>query len=220
MMPMARRRYGQFCAMARGLDIAGERWTLLLARDLLLGPKRYKDLLDGQPGIGTNMLAARLRQMQDDGLVRQVTLPPPAGSAAYELTGTGLALAPLLTELGRWGARFLGKPGPDDALLARPCLVAMRSARGLAVAPECTYELRIGDLAFEARISGGRCLTREGAAIQPDAVLSMDVTTLHALLLEGMHPELAIRQGRVTGDTAHLEGFTSAFALRPDRTGS
>jgi DNA-binding HxlR family transcriptional regulator len=214
-MPVARRSYEQYCAMARALDIVGERWTLLLVRDLLLGPKRYKDLLDGQPGIGTNMLAARLRQLQDDGLVRQVTLPPPAAAAAYELTATGLALAPMLAELGRWGAGFLGKPGPDDALLARPYLVAIRSARGLADAPACSYELRIGHLAFEARVAGGRCLTREGTATEPDAVLSMDVTTLHAILMEGLSPQSAIEQGLVTGDTEHLERFATTFALHP-----
>src|SRR5712692_11585883 len=91
-----RRSYDQFCGMARGLDIIGERWTLLIVRDLLLGPKRYKDLLDGLPGMGTNMLAARLKELEQATIIRRRVLPPPAGSTVYELTAYGRELEDLL----------------------------------------------------------------------------------------------------------------------------
>src|SRR5262252_5679614 len=90
------RSYNQYCAVARGLDVIGERWTLLIIRDLLVGPKRYKDLLDGLPGIGTNLLAARLRELEKKGIVRRTVLPPPAASTVYELTETGQALEPAM----------------------------------------------------------------------------------------------------------------------------
>src|SRR5918995_3325809 len=101
---MGKRRYDQYCALARTLDVVGERWTLLLVRELLLGPRRYKDLLAGLPGIGTNLLAERLRHLEEFGLVRRRSLPPPAGSRVYELTELGRGLESVVMELGRWGA--------------------------------------------------------------------------------------------------------------------
>src|SRR5918996_4677686 len=104
---MGKRRYDQYCALARALDVVGERWTLLLVRELLLGPRRYTDLLGGLPGIGTNLLADRLRYLEQVGLVRRRVLPPPAGSTVYELTELGRELEPTVFALGRWGAHFL-----------------------------------------------------------------------------------------------------------------
>src|SRR5712692_11476763 len=89
--PSPRRSYDQYCAVARGLDVIGDRWTLLLVRDLLLGPKRYKDLLAGLPGIGTNLLADRLHELEGAGLIERTVLPPPAGSTVYQLTEAGQA---------------------------------------------------------------------------------------------------------------------------------
>src|SRR2546421_2548446 len=112
-----KRTYKQFCPLARSLDILGERWTLLIVRNLLVGPKRYKDLLDGLPGIGTNLLAARLRELEAADIIERRVLPPPAGSAVYQLTVTGEALQPVLIAIGRWGGRFLGPPRADDTLV-------------------------------------------------------------------------------------------------------
>jgi DNA-binding HxlR family transcriptional regulator len=105
-----RRKYQQFCGVARALDRVGERWTLLLARNLLLGPKRYGELIDGLPGITTNLLAKRLREMVALGLVEK------RRSDSYALTELGAALEPVIMELGRWGGRFLGSPEPGDRL--------------------------------------------------------------------------------------------------------
>src|SRR3989442_1936432 len=122
----APRSYDQYCAVARGLDVIGDRWTLLLVRDLLLGPKRYKDLLNGLPGIGTNLLADRLHELEGAGLIERTVLPPPAGSTVYQLTEAGEALEPAMVALGRLGARFLGAPKKTDVMVPPAYFLAMR----------------------------------------------------------------------------------------------
>ena len=159
-----RRSYDQYCAVARGLDVIGDRWTLLIARDLLLGPKRYKDLLSGLPGIGTNLLADRLKELEGAGLIERAVLPPPAGSTVYQLTETGLALEPVMIALGRWGARFLGAPKKSDVMVPRAYFVAMRGVfdREAAAALSEIYEVRIADLVFEVRPHPGASRSRDG----------------------------------------------------------
>ena len=207
-----KRSYDQYCAVARGLDIIGDRWTLLLVRDLLLGPKRYKDLLSGLPGIGTNLLADRLKELEAARLIERTVLPPPAGSAVYQLTETGQSLETVMTALGRWGARFLGPPKKTDVMVPRAYFVAMRgvfnpeAAAGITL----TYEVRIGDLVFEVRVADGRLTTREGAVRNPDVVLSMEVETLNALMFHTLTPAAALASGRVKigkGDLKALERF-------------
>ena len=216
-----RRSYDQYCAVARGLDVIGERWTLLIVRDLLLGPKRYKDLLEGLPGIGTNLLADRLQEMERLGLVERAVLPPPAGSSVYQLTEAGQGLEPALMALGRWGARYLpGGPKKTDVLVPRAYFVAIRATfrPELAQGLRETYEFRIGDLGvFEVRVEDGKALTAERQASNPDAVFSMDVEALNNLLFQIVSPAKAIASGQVTvkGDPAALERFITLFALRP-----
>src|SRR5436190_3927990 len=116
------RKFDQYCPMAHALSLVGERWSLLTARELLQGRKRYTDLLNGLPGIGTNILAARLRELEDCGVVQKRRLPPHAASTVYELTEYGSGLSEALYALARWGARTLGPPGPGDELfLGAPC---------------------------------------------------------------------------------------------------
>ena len=129
-----KRSYGQYCTVARALDVVGERWTLLLVRELSTGPKRFKDLLEGLPGIATNLLAARLKTLEGEGIVRRATLPPPAGSNVYELTELGGSLEPVIVALSRWGARLLDAPREEEDLRAGWAAVAMRSAIGRRVA--------------------------------------------------------------------------------------
>src|SRR5436305_4664625 len=195
-----RRSYDQYCAVARGLDVIGERWTLLIVRDLLLGPKRYKDLLEGLPGIGTNLLADRLHEMERLGLVERSVLPPPAGSAVYQLTAAGQALEPTLFALGRWGARFLGGgPKKTDMMVPRAYFVAIRAAfrPELARGVRESYEFRIGNLGvFEVRVNDGACVTAERQASSPDAVFSLAVETLNDLLFQTLSPAKAISSGR------------------------
>jgi DNA-binding HxlR family transcriptional regulator/putative sterol carrier protein len=215
-----RRSYSQYCAVARGLDIVGDRWTLLLVRDLMLGPKRYTDLLDGLPGIGTNLLAARLRELEGHGLLERAVLPPPAASTVYRLTEVGEGLWPVLVALGRWGGRyFLGSPRPDDHLSAPAYFVAIRATfhPELAAGLRETYELRIDGRVFEVEVADGACTTAERSARRPDAVFTMDVRTLNDLLLEGLPPAQAISDGRaaVQGDAAALERWVRVFRIRP-----
>src|SRR5947209_19382190 len=110
------RRYDQYCPVAHALGVVGDRWALLVVRELMQGPKRYTDLADGLPGSGTNILAARLRDLEADGVVTKKTLPPPAASRVYELTDYGLELKPVMRELALWGARSLGPPTAEDEL--------------------------------------------------------------------------------------------------------
>ena len=218
-----RRSYDQFCAMARGLDVIGERWTLLIVRDLLLGPKRYKDLLEGLPGIGTNLLANRLREMEENGLLERAVLPPPSGVAVYRLTSVGEALAPALTAIGRWGARFLRSgPRETDTMVPRAYFVAMRGTFNPEAAGtlNATYEVRVNGLVFEVRIQSGRITTREAQASNPDAIMTMDVDTLNALMFRMLTPAAALASGRVhvDGDPDALEKFVSVFGFHTSIT--
>jgi DNA-binding HxlR family transcriptional regulator/putative sterol carrier protein len=212
------RSYRQYCAVARGLDLIGDRWTLLIVRDLLLGPKRYTDLLEGLPGIGTNLLAGRLRDLEALGVVERAVLPPPAGSSVYRLTEVGLGLEPLVFAVGRWGARFLGPVRDDDALVPSAYFVAMRGSfrpeRAAGISE--TFEVRVGARVYEVGIAQGRCSIREGQATDPDVVMTMDVKTLNALLLEGLSPRRALAGGRVQviGDRTALDRFVKVFAFR------
>ena len=215
--PRPARSYRQYCAVARGLDLVGERWTLLIVRDLLTGPKRYTDLLAGLPGIGTNLLAARLREMEEQGILTRRVLPPPAGSTVYELTEVGQDLEPVIMALGRWGTRFLG-PRPEGTFLsANAYLLAMRAGfrREAAAGLSETYELRIGSQVFEVRVEHGQCTTAERMPSHPDIVLAMDVGTLGALLHRELSPEEARANGRLTleGDPRALDRFVAMFAL-------
>ena len=107
---MPKRAYHQYCAIANALDIVGERWTLLIVRELLMGPKRFTDLVNGLPGIGTNLLAARLKEMEEAGLLDHRTLPPPSASSVYSLTELGGGLRPVIDELWSWGSKTMISP--------------------------------------------------------------------------------------------------------------
>jgi DNA-binding HxlR family transcriptional regulator len=211
-----KRSYDQYCALARALDVLGERWTLLLVRELLLGPKRYKDLLAGLPGIGTNLLAERLRHLDELGLIRRRALPPPAGSTVYELTELGHGLEPAVMELGRWGAHFLGEPRERDALQPGWFFVSIRATARpeLAAKLDESYEFRIAGEAFHVVIDGGRLTSGQGAATDPDVVVSTDLETFIALLAQRVEPAdvLARRAVEIEGDPAALSRFIDIFA--------
>jgi DNA-binding HxlR family transcriptional regulator len=138
------KRYEQYCPMARALDLVGERWSLLVVRELMHGPKRYTDLAEHLPGIGTNILASRLRDLEACGVITKRTLPPPAASRVYELTEYGRALRPAMRELALWGARSLGPPAAEDELfegwLANAVDIVLAP-----LAPPGRFEFRVGD---------------------------------------------------------------------------
>jgi DNA-binding HxlR family transcriptional regulator/putative sterol carrier protein len=200
-----KRSYGQYCTVARALDVVGERWTLLLVRELSTGPKRFKDLLEGLPGIGTNLLTNRLKRLEADGIVRRATLPPPAGSNVYELTGLGRSLEPVIVAFSRWGARLLDTPREDDDLRAGWAAVAMRSTfkpSAMGGHP-CTYEFRIDGEAFHLRVGESREVeVRQGSAPDPDLVVVGDAKTFLAVASGRLRPEEAVESEalRVEGE--------------------
>src|SRR5215472_10066412 len=141
------KRYGQACTIARALDVVGERWSLLLVRELILGPRRYRDLATGLAGIPSNVLAARLKDLQAAGVVTRRTLPAPTDVTVYELTGAGRALQPALNELLDWGLRYAPPPSQDDA--AQPGWGLLGAAgRPTALPAGQTCELRVGPELF------------------------------------------------------------------------
>jgi DNA-binding HxlR family transcriptional regulator len=203
-----KRSYGQYCTVARALDVVGERWTLLLVRELSTGPKRFKDLLEGLPGIGTNLLTNRLKALEGEGIVRRATLPPPAGSNVYELTELGGLLEPVIVALSQWGARLLDAPREDDEMRAGWAAVAMRSAlgRGATNNPPGTYEFRIDGEAFFLRVGDGeeeeRVEARQGQAPDPDLVVIGEAETFLAVASGRLSLEEAVKSRalRVEGD--------------------
>ncbi len=213
---MGGRSYNQYCALARALDLVGERWTLLLVRELLLGPKRYKDLLDGLPGIGTNLLADRLKALERAGILRRAVLPAPAGSAVYELTELGRGLESTVFELGRWGAHFLEPRRESDATDPGWFFVSIRATFRPQLAAELreTYEFRIDGVPFHARVEGGCARTSQGHASDPALVVTTDLDSFIALLSQQLSASQAVATGRVQveGEEAALERFVEIFA--------
>lgn len=176
---MRPREYRQYCATARALDVVGERWTLLLVRELLTGPKRNKDLLVNLPGIGTNLLAARLRKLESDGLVERAILPPPAGSTVYQLTELGARLEPAIMALARWGQHLLGDPDEQDEVRPSWVILGMKSVfrPERAANLDETYEFRISGDVFWISVQNGTTDAGQGHARAPDLIVEADLDT-------------------------------------------
>lgn len=203
-MPMPTpRTYGQRCAAAHALDLVGERWALLVVRELVLGPKRFTDLREGIPNASPNVLAQRLRELEESGIVRRRKLAPPAASRVYELTDWGKGLEPVLLALGQWGSRSPAmnrKAGmsTDSYVLAMKTLFDRDSAAGL----NASYGLRLGETDFRAHVADGDFEVSRGEADQPDAKIETDLGTLAAVIWEDRDPAEAQRSGklRIEGD--------------------
>jgi DNA-binding HxlR family transcriptional regulator len=206
------RTYDQFCGIARALDLVGERWALLVVRDLLLGPKRFTDLRRGLPGIGTNILAARLKELERAGVVRRRMLPPPAASAVYELTEYGRALEGPLLAFGRWGALTMGRRNDGQALRSEWLVVALKAffrpeaARDLSA----TVELRFDDGTFLARIDRGSLLVQPSVRDGADLVLTTEPETLIGYLAGAEVPAAALAP---EGDEGLLERLPELFGF-------
>jgi DNA-binding HxlR family transcriptional regulator len=210
------RTYDDGCAAAHALDLVGERWALLVVRELLLGPKRFTDLKAGLPHASPNVLAQRLRDLEGVGVVRRRKLPPPAASRVYELTDWGTELEPVIIRLGRWGARSPSKP--RDAELGRDSLIlSFRTMFDPDVAGdlEATYELRLGEDIFQAEVSRGNFTVERGSATQPDAIIEAESDALARVVYEGRPLAEALISGdvRVEGDESVVERFLGLFPL-------
>lgn len=209
---MARRTYHQFCGLSRSLDVVGERWTLLIVREFMSGPKRYTDLADVLGGIGTTLLATRIRRLEQDGIVVRRTLPPPAASQVYELTPVGHELARALVPLAIWGIRHQlgGARRPGETYRAEWTLVFLAELidAGPSAGRHATYQFRIDDSAAQLHVRDQRVTVVPGeAADGADLALTTDFETIVELFLGGLDPASAVATSRVTveGDPAALE---------------
>jgi DNA-binding HxlR family transcriptional regulator len=217
-----RRLYGQRCGVARALDFVGERWTLLLVRELMIGPRRFKDILDGLPGIGTNLLAKRLRELEQADIVARRVLPPPAGSTVYELTERGLGLEPVVFALGEWGRQFMGEPIPGEVSKPGWFIVALRAMFRSDAALQLTarYDLRIDGEMFVVDVKEGKIQVGPGPAPHADLTLTANLSTLSGLVSGELTPSAAVRSGKaiIVGERQALQRFVKLFdwSARPD----
>jgi DNA-binding HxlR family transcriptional regulator/putative sterol carrier protein len=216
-MRMAMRTYGDGCAIAHALDLVGERWALLVVRELLLGPKRYTDLRAGLPNASPNVLSQRLDELERAGIVRRRKLPPPAGSRVYELTDWGRELDETVMSLGRWAARSpFGLP--SDAPIGADSMVhALRSRFDPAAAHglRARYELGLGEDRFRIEVADDDIQIARGDAGAADATIDTDPDTLAAVLWGGEPLAEAQRAGTMTiaGDSAAVERFAALFPM-------
>lgn len=215
---MKTRSYGKYCGLAHALELVGERWALVLVSDLLRGPKRFTDLQRGQPRIPSNVLSARLKELEDEGIVRRQVLPRPASGVGYELTEYGRELEDIVLRLGFWGAKSMPDPRPDDVVTADTLLLALRSTFRPQAARllRADYELRLGEIVVHARVDHGALEVDEGPLADADLVLETDVT-LHPLFTGEISPAEAIESGRVRvrGKRKLFERFVEVFHIPP-----
>jgi DNA-binding HxlR family transcriptional regulator len=209
-----KRTYGDSCGIARALDFVGERWALLVVRELLLGPKRFTDLRAGLPSLSPDVLTQRLRELEEGGVVARRKLDPPAGSWVYELTERGRELEPVVIALGRWGS-VAPMPSGEMRIGVDSTVLALKTLFDPAAAAAGTYELRLDGQRFEARIQNGELALARGAAAEPDALIETDPVTLTQLIWGGASLAAALRSGAATveGDRPALERFLRLFPL-------
>lgn len=211
------KRYDQYCPVARALDVVGERWTLLIVRDLLMGPKRYTDLRAGLPGIATDILTARLRSLEEAGLVRRRELPRPAPATVYELTEQGFGLAPAVLALGKVGLSTLGGPRRGEDVQAERIVIGLRVSFHDEEFPDLseTYELTVDGEPYTVEVAKGSVHTRTGPAEHPAIRLRTDADTLATLLAGEVSPARVLADGRaeLDGERPALARFVEAFAF-------
>jgi DNA-binding HxlR family transcriptional regulator len=212
-----KRSYGEACRFAHALDLVGERWALLVVRELLLGPKRFTDLRVGLPHASSNILSERLRELEHGAVIQRRKLPPPAASVVYELTEWGRELEPVVTKLGAWGARSPFPPdseeiGPDSIVLALRSLFDAEAAGDL----NATYQLQIGEQRFRVEIAEGQLDLNRGAAANPDVSLAVpDAPTLAAVLTGQLPLDEALSSGtiQIKGGKQTAKRFLRLFPM-------
>lgn len=211
------RSYEQFCGLARALDHVGHRWTLLIVRELLLGPKRFTDLREGLPGIANNLLADRLRHLQDDGLIARRELPPPAATTVYELTESGRDLREAVHALIRWGGRWMTTGPRNDEFRPEWLVLALDALGAGQIGPNVIIEFEINDTAVGVASIHERLVPADNTGQQPDLHVTADASTILALAAG----ELTVSEARPTLElepdtpdaTTTLERF---FSHAPD----
>jgi DNA-binding HxlR family transcriptional regulator len=222
---VARFRYAQFCPVARAVEVLGERWTLLIGRELLIGPQRFSDLLRRLPGLSSSVLADRLASLEERGLVTRRELPPPAPASVYELTEAGLGLKPLLYELARFGLRFMDRPRTGDHHEPDWLRLGLEVFRRADATPARAFSLRIPDGERELciHVAGGpQGTVVSGADAPADTIVRATSVAVLGLVSGALDPTAAASSGaiRVEGDLAALRELPALFDFSLDAPGS
>jgi DNA-binding HxlR family transcriptional regulator len=210
-MRSERRSYADPCGVARALDVVGERWALLIVRELTLGARRFGQLREGLPEISPNVLAQRLRELEDDGVVSRYTLDPPASVVVYELTERGQALGPILLELGRWGSATPRVGGRELSVVSM--MMALKAMFDASTDAHATYGLQLGNERFTVAIADHDLAITRGRPADADAWLSTDVTTLRLVVFLSTGVRAAEDAGALTisGDRRAAARFPKYF---------
>lgn len=228
---MAARSYGQYCGVTTAVELIGERWALLIVRDLLVGPRRYTDLKQGLPRIPTNILSTRLKDLQEGGVVRRVPLLN--CGLVYELTPYGRSFEPIMLALGRWGFQAMGDPEEGDVVTPDSLTMALRTAFVADVAADAEYELHVGDVALRASVRDGELLIAQLAPAAPPVGGRLPVGEPDAVIVAGpgirrliggdITPAEALAQDIVAvvrGEESWLDSFATTFHIARLKVGS
>lgn len=216
---MSKRTYHQYCPVAYSLDIIGERWTMLILRELLFGPRRYTDILNDLPGIGTNLLSNRLKDLEAQGIIQQRKLPPPAASTVYEMTERGHGLIPVFHALADWGMRLLELPPPANNHISTGGVMGsmMKLFQGGDTGLNLHTEIHSADTIITVQIENGTIMPFEGQQPDPDIVMQIaDFHMLTALTTHSTSVEQARKDGDLIihkGDQATVERFFNLFSM-------
>jgi DNA-binding HxlR family transcriptional regulator len=212
------KHYAQYCAVARALDLVGERWTLLVVRSLLMGPQRYSDLRQGLPGIATDLLTARLRTLEDAGYVRRRRLPRPASVSVYELTDAGWQLGPVVLSLAKLGVTLLGSPSPEEDVNADALVLLLRASfrperAGGDAGP--SYQLELDGETYTVQVHAGWVETRRGSTPDPACTVRTGARTLAEILSGELPTAAAIADGQLQldGSAGELDHFLATFSF-------
>jgi DNA-binding HxlR family transcriptional regulator len=207
------RSYDDPCGVARALDIIGDRWTLLVVRELLFGAKRFTDLVRGLPGMSQNVLSQRLRDLEQSGLARHRRLGPPVSARVYQLTERGAALEPVLIELGRWGSRVALNTTAELSVDALVLALKTTFEPSLADSLDVRCELRFEDDAFRTEITAGTFHAARGPGEHSDVVAETDAATLRGIVFGRKPISTAVRSGKlhIEGDSATFKRFARCF---------
>lgn len=209
------RTYGEGCAAAHALDLVGERWALLIVRELLLGPKRFTDLRAGVLHASPNVLSQRLRELEHAGVLCRRRLPPPAACWVYELTEWGHGLKPIVIALGQWGAQSPGLAPIEMSVDSHVLALGAMFHPELAGDMNASFELRLGEDRFHVEIADGKIAAARGTAEQPDATIATTPDVLGAVVFHGADLAAAVADGTfaIDGDADLVTRFVGLFPL-------
>ena len=213
---MSEHRYEQYCGLAKALDVVGDRWTLLVVRELRPGPRRFTDLVDGLPGISRKLLTERLRNLERDGIITRQELPPPVARQVYALTEDGRALFEAATPLIAWGAQRLGSPQPGESIRPRWSMMGMAvlADRAATKGANETYQYVIGDEAFHFTVDDGAIEVHDGYADDPAVTLTTDEATWSEIVKANLTASAALAAGSliIAGDRRATKRLGKIFS--------